>query len=134
MQDAQEVNEDYKFGGRSGITSLGGADTSGLNMEEAGIRGLGEQRLRDKIVVKPIKRVASTIIATVLHERPNVGEVVAVGPGKWLKSGKLQPMELKVGDKIRFGEFNFPEYIENNIKYLILQEADCAGIIEDETI
>lgn len=87
--------------------------------------------LRDKIVVRPITRVASSIIATVLHERPNVGEVVAVGPGKYNAKGILIPLELKPGDKIRFGEFKFAEYIEDNIKYFIMQEADCAAIIDE---
>lgn len=86
--------------------------------------------LRDKIVVRPIVRQASAVVATVLYERPNIGEVVAVGSGRYLKSGKLQPMELKVGDKIRFGEFAFDEYREDGVKYLIMQEADAAGVVE----
>jgi chaperonin GroES len=88
---------------------------------------------QDYILVKPLERKASNIIHAVLHELPNLGVVVAVGPGKLNKKGKLQPLDVQVGDTIRFGEFKnmFPEYFENNERFLIIQEADIAGIVDD---
>lgn len=86
----------------------------------------------DRILVKPIERVASDIILTVLDELPNLGEVVAVGPGKRDKKGNLKPLDVKVGDTVRFGEFRdmFPTYYDGLQKYLIMQEADVAGVVE----
>ena len=86
----------------------------------------------DYILVKPQPRVASDIIEVVLHEAPNIGTVIAVGPGKELK-GKRMPLDVRVGETVRFGEFRnmFPEYWEDGVKYLILQEADLAGIVEE---
>jgi chaperonin GroES len=87
--------------------------------------------LRDRIVVRPIMRQASSIIAAIHSELPTEGEVVAVGPGKVVK-GRLRPLDTKVGDRIRFGEgsyLKFPEYWHGNEKFLVLQEADVAGIV-----
>jgi chaperonin GroES len=86
--------------------------------------------LRDRVMVKPIERKASQIIETVLHERFNLGEVIAVGPGKLSKRGNPIPLDVKPGDIVRYGEFQFPEYREAGIKYQILQEADIAAIVE----
>ncbi|MDE3023070.1 MAG: co-chaperone GroES [Pseudomonadota bacterium] len=87
--------------------------------------------LRDRVIVKPISRIASEIIEVILNEKPNVGEVMAVGPGKVDGKGRIRPLDLKVGQKVRFGEFVFPEYHEAGQKYLVLQEADIAGIVEE---
>ncbi|MDE3022981.1 MAG: co-chaperone GroES [Pseudomonadota bacterium] len=87
--------------------------------------------LRDRVIVKPVPRIASEIIEVILNEKPNVGEVMAVGPGKVDGKGHIHPLDLKVGQKVRFGEFVFPEYHEDGQKYLVLQEADIAGIVED---
>ena len=60
------------------------------------------------------------------------GLIVAVGPGKTVK-GRLIPLEAKVGDHIRFGEgdyLKFPEFVEAGEKYLVMQEADIAGLVE----
>lgn len=88
--------------------------------------------LRDRIVVKPIERQASSIIKAIHNELPTEGTVVAVGPGKMVK-GKLQPLDSKVGDHIRFGEgsyLKFTEFYEGNERFLVMQEADVAGVIE----
>ena len=87
----------------------------------------------DFILVKPLERKASDVIITILHELPNLGTVVAVGPGKTNKRGQRQPLDVKVGDTVRFGEFKnmFPEYYENGVKHLIMQEADVAGVVEE---
>ena len=85
--------------------------------------------LRDRIVVRPMPRDKSTWILVIDSENDQVGEVVAVGPGKRTKRG-VQPLDVKVGDIIRFGcdYLNFPEYRENGTVYRVLQEADIAGV------
>lgn len=89
----------------------------------------------DYILVKPLERVASSIIDVVLHELPNLGVVIAIGPGKIDKRGQRRRLDVKIGDTVRFGEFNgmFPEYIDNGVRHLIVQEADIAGVLETET-
>ena len=88
------------------------------------------QMLRDRIMVKPIERVLSTIIEVKNTEKYNLGTVVAVGPGGYDKTGKRMPMDVKPGDVVRWGEFVFPFYEEDGIKYQIIQEADVAAIVE----
>ena len=79
-------------------------------------------------MVKPIERVLSTIIEVKNTEKYNLGTVIAVGPGKEI-NGRRMPMDIKAGDTIRWGEFQFPEYSEDGQKYVILQEADVAAVV-----
>ena len=90
----------------------------------------------DYLLVKPLERTASKVIAVVLHEQPNLGVVVAVGPGKRDKKGNIKPLDVKPGDTVRFGEFKnmFPEYYIGLEKHLIIQEADVAGVVEPEHV
>ena len=93
---------------------------------------------QDFILVQPIERTASSIIEVVLHEKPNLGTVIAVGPGKIDKRGRLHPLDVKPGDTVRFGDGSttlhrmFTEYHEAGTRYLIMQEADVAGVVEME--
>ena len=87
--------------------------------------------LKDRILVKPIERKASEFIQAIHNELPTEGVVVAVGPGKVVK-GRLRPLDTKVGDHIKFGEgdyLKFPEYWVGNHRYLVMSEADVAGVI-----
>lgn len=90
----------------------------------------------DYILVRPLPRVASRIIEVILHEEPNLGEVIAVGPGKRNKKGVIQPLAVKPGDIIRFMEWKgmFPEWRETpeGPAYVIVQEADIAAIEEPD--
>lgn len=88
----------------------------------------------DYILVKQIERIASKIIAVVLDEKPNLGTVVAVGPGKRDKKDRLIPLDVRAGDTIRFGEFAFPFIIIGTEKHLLMREADVAGVVEVEAI
>lgn len=87
---------------------------------------------QDYILVKPIERVKSSIIEVVMTEKPNTGEVIAVGQGRENKHGKFIPLDVKKGDRIRFGTdqnyLTFPEYHEAGERYVILQEADVCWI------
>lgn len=89
---------------------------------------------RDYILVKPFPRQDSAIIHVITKKRMHRGEVVAVGEGRLERPDhdmKLRPLDVKVGDIINYGEtpLKFPEYIEDGVKYLILQESDI-GFIE----
>ncbi len=91
--------------------------------------------MRDQIVVKPLERKASDIIEVLHSEKPNLGIVVAVGPGKRNKRGNVDPLDVKVNDTIRYGDttmnhLNYPQYWEGHQMYLVLQEADVCFVAE----
>ena len=86
--------------------------------------------LRDRVLIQPIERQLSKLLIVKNSERYNIGTVVAIGPGKYAK-GRVHPLDVKIGDTVRYGEFSFPEYRDGDIKYQIIQEADIAGIIEE---
>ena len=86
--------------------------------------------LRDYILVKPLGRPQSDVIQVVSTERPNLGLVLATGPGKANKKGKIEPLDVKTGQTVRFGEFAFPEVQVNGVRCLMMQEADIAGVVD----
>lgn len=88
--------------------------------------------LRDRVLVKPIERLLSSTLIVKNTENFNIGEVVAVGPGRRLDSGYIRPIGVRVGEIVRFGEFKFPIYEEAGIKYTILQDDDIAAVVERE--
>lgn len=84
--------------------------------------------------MKPIERIASEVIITINNEKPNLGTVVAVGPGLFDKKGRRRPLDIKVNDTIRYGTsqeyLSYPEYWEKGEKFLVLQEADVCFVAE----
>jgi len=91
--------------------------------------------LHDKILVKPDVRELSTIIHVENKETPNMGTVVAVGPGKRLPNGRREEMPIEVGARVRFGTMSknrddeylhYHPYEECGVKYLIMSWADVA--------
>jgi chaperonin GroES len=91
--------------------------------------------LGDRVVVKPLARdevTKSGIILpeTVGKERPEKGEVIAIGPGKTQDDGKIAPMHVKVGDKIVFKSYASDEIKIDGQEYLLVSEADITGVIE----
>jgi chaperonin GroES len=92
--------------------------------------------LYDRIVVKRItgegeeKTAGGIIIPDSAKEKPQQGEVVAVGKGKRLDYGTLVPLEVKVGDKILFGKYSGSEAPKLGEEYLIMREDEVLGIIE----
>jgi chaperonin GroES len=70
------------------------------------------------------------IIPDTAKEKPQEGEVIAVGSGKIGEDGKRQPMEVKKGDKILFGKYSGSEVKIEDQEYLIIREDDILGIIE----
>jgi len=90
--------------------------------------------LNDKIIVKPIKQEEVTKAGIVLpqtaEEKPEKGEVIAVGPGKLLENGQRAKMEVKVGDKVIFKKYSPDEIKVDDKEYLIISEEDILAIIE----
>ena len=90
--------------------------------------------LHDRILVKREDeeegKHGSIIIPDTAKEKPQEGEVVAVGPGKVTEDGKRQPMEVKVGDKILFGKYSGSEVKLGDQEYLIMREEDVLGILQ----
>lgn len=86
--------------------------------------------LHDKIVVKPIERVKSSLIHVIMDEKDNMGTVVAVGLGKKLPNGRREEMPIEVGAFVRFGHMGrdeylkYTEYFEENERFLIMSWAD----------
>ena len=91
--------------------------------------------LHDRVLVKRIEAGDKTslggiIIPDTVKEKPQEGEVVAVGPGKMLEDGKVQPMNVKAGDKILFGKYAGTEVKLDDEDYLIMREDDILGVLE----
>ncbi|HYW09281.1 MAG TPA: co-chaperone GroES [Longimicrobium sp.] len=88
--------------------------------------------LSDRVVVKALEDTeqmrGGLYIPDTAKEKPQQGEVVAVGPGK-VEDGKRVDMELKVGDKILYGKYSGTEVTVENEQYLILRESDVLAIV-----
>ena len=92
------------------------------------------QPLADRIVVKPLEDTeqmrGGLYIPDTAKEKPQQGEVIAVGPGKMTEDGKRIPAELNVGDRILYGKYSGTEVTVAEEQYLILREADVLAIIK----
>jgi len=90
--------------------------------------------LADKVVIKVIEENESTpggiILPDTARERPQKGEVLAVGPGKTAKDGQREPMDVQVGDKILFAKYGGTEIKVDNEEYKILSINDILAVIE----
>jgi chaperonin GroES len=90
--------------------------------------------LHDRVVVRRIdaegKTAGGIIIPDTAKEKPQEGEIVAVGPGGRDESGKLIPIDLKVGDRILFGKWSGTEVKIDGEELLIMKESDVMGVIE----
>jgi chaperonin GroES len=86
------------------------------------------QPLSDRVVVKPSpaeeKTASGIIIPDTAKEKPQEGEIVAVGKGRITDDGKEIALELKVGDKILYGKYSGTEITIDGIEYLIMRESD----------
>ena len=89
--------------------------------------------LHDRVVVKRVeaeeKSKGGIIIPDTAKEKPQQGEVVAVGPGGRDENGKLTPMDLKAGDRVLFGKWSGTEVKLDGEELLIMQESDIMGVI-----
>ena len=91
--------------------------------------------LHDRVVIKRIeaeeKTTGGIIIPDTAKEKPQEGEVIAVGPGGRDESGKLVPIDVKVGDRVLFGKWSGTEVKLDGIEYLIMKESDLMGVLEE---
>ena len=90
--------------------------------------------LQDRIIVKRIEEESKTaggiFIPDTAKEKPQQGEVVAVGKGKKTEDGKVLPLDLKVGDKVLFGKYAGTEIKVDGQDLLIMREDDILGVME----
>jgi chaperonin GroES len=90
--------------------------------------------LHDRVVVRRIdaeqKSAGGIIIPDTAQEKPQQGEVVAVGPGARDESGKLVPLDVKVGDTVLFGKWSGTEVKVDGQELLIMKESDIMGVLE----
>ena len=90
--------------------------------------------LGDRVLVKRVEEESKTkggiIIPDTAKEKPQEGEVIAVGPGLRDDSGKVNALELKAGDRILFGKWSGTEVKMDGDELLIMKESDIMGIIE----
>jgi chaperonin GroES len=88
--------------------------------------------LADRVVVKPLEEAeqmrGGLYIPDTAKEKPQQGEVVAVGPGK-VEDGKRIDMELKVGDRVLYGKYSGTEVTIGDDQYLILRESDVLAVV-----
>ena len=92
------------------------------------------QPLGDRVVVRPLEAESKTkggiVLPDTAKEKPQMGEVTAVGKGKMLENGTRQPVEVKVGDKILYGKYSGNEITtKDGEELLIVREEDILAII-----
>ena len=89
--------------------------------------------LHDRVVIERIEAEAKTaggiIIPDTAQEKPQQGKVSAVGPGGRDESGKLVPIDVRVGDRILFGKWSGTEVKIDGVEYLIMKESDIMGVL-----
>ena len=90
--------------------------------------------LHDRIVIRRLegeeRTKAGIIIPDTAKEKPQEGEVVAVGPGGRDEAGKLIPIDLKAGDRVLFGKWSGTEVKIDGEELLIMKESDVMGVLE----
>jgi len=89
--------------------------------------------LADRVIVKPIdpeeKKQGNIIIPDTAKEKPQEGEIVAVGPGKVNDAGNKVAMEVKKGDRVLYGKYSGTEVTIDGDEYLIMRESDILAVL-----
>ena len=90
--------------------------------------------LADKLVLRPIvqEEVLSSgiVIPDTAKEKPNQGEIIAVGPGRRDEDGKIVPMDVAVGDRVLYAKYTGQEIKVENEEYIVLKETDILCKVE----
>ena len=90
--------------------------------------------LHDRVLIRRVeseeKTLGGIIIPDTAKEKPMEGEVVAAGPGARGEDGKLQPMDVKAGDRVLFGKWSGTEVKLDGEELIIMKESDVMGVIE----
>ena len=89
--------------------------------------------LHDRVVVKRVEEERKTaggiVIPDNAAEKPDQGEVIAVGNGKILEDGKVRPLDIKVGDRVLFGKYSGSTFKMEGTEYLVMREDDIMGVV-----
>ena len=89
--------------------------------------------LHDRVIVKRLdqerKTASGIVIPDNAAEKPDQGEIIAVGPGKRDENGKLITLDVKVGDKVIYGQYSGSAYKQDGIEYKIIKEDDVLAIL-----
>lgn len=92
------------------------------------------QPLADRVVIKPLEETeqmkGGLYIPDTAKEKPQQGEVVAVGPGRMTDEGKRVPPDVKKGDRVLYGKYSGTEVNVGDEGYLILRESDVLAIVQ----
>ena len=90
--------------------------------------------LHDRVIVRRLeeerKTASGIVIPDTAAEKPDQGEIIAVGHGKVLEDGKVRPLDVKKGDKILFSKYSGTELKLDGKEYLMIREEDVLGIIQ----
>jgi chaperonin GroES len=90
--------------------------------------------LHDRVIVKRMeeerKTASGIVIPDTAAEKPDQGEVIAVGTGKVLENGKVQPLDIKVGDRVLFGKYSGQSVKVQGDELLVMREEDIMGVVE----
>ena len=90
--------------------------------------------LHDRVLVTRLEEVRKTasgiVIPDTAAEKPETGEVIAVGNGKVLEDGTVRPLAVKKGDKILFGKYSGQTVMVEGTEYLVMREEDIMGVLE----
>jgi chaperonin GroES len=90
--------------------------------------------LHDRVILKRMEEETTTaggiVIPDSAAEKPQRGEVVAIGTGKRLESGEVIPLDVKIGDKVLFGKYSGTEVKVEGDDLLVMREEDIIGVIE----
>ena len=90
--------------------------------------------LHDRVLVRRIEQEAKTtggiIIPDTAQEKPMEGEIIAVGPGARGEDGKVEPLDVKTGDRVLFGKWSGTEIKIDGEELMIMKESDIMGLLE----
>ena len=90
--------------------------------------------LHDRVVIKRVeeerKTASGIVIPDAAAEKPDQGEVLAVGNGKLLENGSVRALEVKVGDRVLFGKYSGQTVKVDGVELLVMREEDLMGVIE----
>ncbi|MBQ9365671.1 MAG: co-chaperone GroES [Schwartzia sp.] len=92
------------------------------------IKPLGE-RVVVKVAEQDMKTASGIVLPDTAKEKPQQGEVIAVGAGKMLECGKLAPMDVKKGDKVLFAKYSGNEVKVDDEDYLIIRQSDILAVL-----
>ncbi len=99
---------------------------------------MGFRPLHDRVVIRRVEAEEKTsggiIIPDTAREKPMEGEVVAVGPGARGEDGKIQPLDVKAGDRVLFGKWSGTEVKLDGEDLIIMKESDIMGVLDQTAV